>query len=176
MTDGPSCRPKHFLEYEEVLDLLRSEIARAGGQVHWANMMGVDRSNLNKALHGTTVVAISGPALAGIFSLPEFLMQGASVDAAALAAAQQAVTPEDVCYILYTSGSTAAPKGVTLAHGPLLANGFDIGERQHLTAADRLWLAVPNSRALPEDHEVLWRNIAAGAPRGGIGQTGVAVG
>jgi hypothetical protein len=40
----------------------------------------------------------------------------------------------------------------------------------------RLWLAVPNSRALPEGHEVLWRNIAAGAPRGGIGQTAVAVG
>jgi hypothetical protein len=40
----------------------------------------------------------------------------------------------------------------------------------------RLWMAVPNSRALPDDHAVLWRNIAAGAPRGGIGQTGVAVG
>ncbi len=90
-----------------------------------------------------TVVAIGGPALAGVFSLPEFLVQGASVDAAALAAAQQAVTPEDVCYILYTSGSTAAPKGVTLAHGPLITNGFDIGERMHLGAGDRVWLAVP---------------------------------
>src|SRR5438105_10894360 len=35
----------------------------------------------------------------------------------------------------------------------------------------RLWMAVPNSRALPEGHEVLWRNVAAGALRGGIGQT-----
>ncbi|MBV9202928.1 MAG: long-chain fatty acid--CoA ligase, partial [Alphaproteobacteria bacterium] len=57
--------------------------------------------------------------------------------------AQQAVAPSDICYILYTSGSTAAPKGVTLAHGPVIANGFDIGERQHLCDADRLWLAVP---------------------------------
>ena len=32
----------------------------------------------------------------------------------------------------------------------------------------RLWLAVPNSRALPEDHAVLWGDVAAGAPRGGI--------
>ncbi|HUK63997.1 MAG TPA: fatty acid--CoA ligase family protein, partial [Dongiaceae bacterium] len=45
--------------------------------------------------------------------------------------------------VLYTSGSTATPKGVTLAHGGVLANGFDIGERQRLTAADRLWLSVP---------------------------------
>lgn len=34
----------------------------------------------------------------------------------------------------------------------------------------RLWLAMPNSRALPEDHAILWRNVAAGALRGGIGQ------
>jgi hypothetical protein len=40
----------------------------------------------------------------------------------------------------------------------------------------RLWMAVPNSRALPEGHEVLWRNIAAGTPRGGIGQTLAPVG
>jgi hypothetical protein len=38
----------------------------------------------------------------------------------------------------------------------------------------RLWLAMPNSRALPAGHEVLWGNIAAGAPRGGIGQTAAA--
>lgn len=34
----------------------------------------------------------------------------------------------------------------------------------------RLWLSVPNSRALPEGHEVLWGSVAAGALRGGIGQ------
>ena len=32
----------------------------------------------------------------------------------------------------------------------------------------RLWLAMPNSRALPEGQEVLWRRIEAGALRGGI--------
>jgi hypothetical protein len=38
----------------------------------------------------------------------------------------------------------------------------------------RVWLAMPNSRALPEDHKVLWRQVAAGALRGGIGQEPVA--
>jgi len=32
----------------------------------------------------------------------------------------------------------------------------------------RLWLSVANSRALPEDHAVLWGSVAAGAVRGGI--------
>ncbi len=90
-----------------------------------------------------TIVAVDGRASGGVFSLPEFLARGASVDAAALAAAQRAVAPTDIAYILYTSGSTAAPKGVPLAHGPVIANGFDIGERMHLGAGDRVWLAVP---------------------------------
>jgi len=38
----------------------------------------------------------------------------------------------------------------------------------------RLWLSVPNSRTLPEGHEVLWRDIGAGTLRGGILQTAAA--
>jgi fatty-acyl-CoA synthase len=90
-----------------------------------------------------TIAAIDGTAPRGVLSLADFLARGATVDDAALAAAQRQVAPSDICYILYTSGSTAAPKGVTLAHGPVIANGFDIGERMHLGAHDRVWLAVP---------------------------------
>lgn len=36
----------------------------------------------------------------------------------------------------------------------------------------RLWLSMPNNRALPMDHAVLWRNIDAGKVRGGIAQSG----
>jgi Taurine catabolism dioxygenase TauD, TfdA family len=38
----------------------------------------------------------------------------------------------------------------------------------------RLWLAMPNSRALPAGHEVLWGSVDAGVRRGGIGQTAAA--
>jgi fatty-acyl-CoA synthase len=79
----------------------------------------------------------------GVLSLDGFLARGAATSPGALEAARRAVTPDDICYVLYTSGSTATPKGVTLAHGGVIENGFAIGERQHLGAADRLWLAVP---------------------------------
>jgi hypothetical protein len=34
----------------------------------------------------------------------------------------------------------------------------------------RLWLTMANNRPLPEGHEILWRSIEAGQPRGGIRQ------
>jgi len=45
-------------------------------------------------------------------------------------------------FLLYTSGSTALPKGVCLAHWGLLENCHDIGERQHLTEDDVLLLPI----------------------------------
>ena len=38
----------------------------------------------------------------------------------------------------------------------------------------RLWLAPPNSRALPPGFEVLWGTTAPGVPRGGIAQPATA--
>jgi hypothetical protein len=48
---------KVFLEHEEVMDLLRLEIAGAGGQGRWAKMMGIDRTHLNRMLHGPQLLS-----------------------------------------------------------------------------------------------------------------------
>ena len=93
--------------------------------------------------HLRTVVCVDERRHDGVFRPDAFLARAAMTRSMALESAQRAVTPDDLCYILYTSGSTATPKGVTLAHRGVIENGFNIGERQHLTAADRLWLAVP---------------------------------
>ncbi|AEA25910.1 Long-chain-fatty-acid--CoA ligase [Pseudonocardia dioxanivorans CB1190] len=54
-----------------------------------------------------------------------------------------AAGPDDVAFVLYTSGSTRHPKAVPLRQHDLLVNGFHIGERMGLTAADRVWLGSP---------------------------------
>jgi DNA-binding phage protein len=41
-----------MLDDKAVLRLLRSEVAKAGGQSEWARKSGVSRSLLNKVLHG----------------------------------------------------------------------------------------------------------------------------
>ena len=65
-----------------------------------------------------------------------------SSEIVALAQAKRHVAPSDDAYILYTSGSTANPKGVVLQHYALIENMWQIGQRQHVTEQDRLWLAV----------------------------------
>ncbi|MBS0644490.1 MAG: acyl--CoA ligase [Proteobacteria bacterium] len=49
----------------------------------------------------------------------------------------------DDAVIIYTSGSSSRPKSVPLAHGAIIENGFNIGERQGYGPNDRVLLAPP---------------------------------
>lgn len=89
------------------------------------------------------VVGLEGRAHPGGLGLAGVLEAGRAVPDAQLRAAEDAVRPEDLVFVLFTSGSTAAPKGVQLHHGDAIVNGFNIGERQHLGPDDRLWLVTP---------------------------------
>ncbi len=83
-----------------------------------------------------------GAPAVGMDSFDELWRLGNAVPDSAIDAAQAAVEAEDIACLLYTSGSTALPKGVPLQHFALIENMWGIGERLHLTEDDRLWLAV----------------------------------
>ena len=86
------------------------------------------------------VVVDHGPADAIRFAdLPAL---GAAVGDDVIDTAQRAIDPGDTACILYTSGSTALPKGVPLYHSGMIDNMWGIGERLRLTESDRLWLGV----------------------------------
>lgn len=67
--------------------------------------------------------------------------QDASADEE-IAAASAAVEPDAVAFLLYTSGSTSAPKGVLLKHQRLIEQNWQTGERHHINSDDCLWLAI----------------------------------
>lgn len=118
------------------VDSLRELVPELADQdrdhLHLGRFPGLERI----AVFGT------GPAVPGTFGYAEMLALGEAVPEAEIAACRAAARPEDLAYILYTSGSTAAPKGVMMQHVGCLENGFNIGERQHITAEDRMWFVV----------------------------------
>ncbi len=82
-------------------------------------------------------------ATSGAMPLPDFLAAGRTITAAQLQAMEDAVSGADPVFVLYTSGSTATPKGVLLQHRSTIVNNFHIGERQGLDGDDRAWLVIP---------------------------------
>jgi fatty-acyl-CoA synthase len=60
-----------------------------------------------------------------------------------LAARRAEVDGEDTAFILYTSGSSAEPKGVRLLHAGLIENGVAIAARRRIVPEDRIWLGSP---------------------------------
>jgi fatty-acyl-CoA synthase len=92
-------------------------------------------------------LAFAGTVLPGAFG-HELLDLASTVSDATFLSAAGAITPDDAIFILYTSGSTAEPKGVLLQHGNAVANGFDMGERRFVTGEDRVWLGTPLFYAL----------------------------
>ncbi|MDN5914360.1 MAG: AMP-binding protein [Pseudonocardia sp.] len=56
---------------------------------------------------------------------------------------QESVCVRDTAVIVYTSGTTAAPKGAMLSHEALVRLATGIGDRLAYTPADRVWTAIP---------------------------------
>lgn len=66
-----------------------------------------------------------------------------TVDEARVRAEQESVRVRDTAIIVYTSGTTAAPKGAMLSHEALTRLAAGIGDRLAFTDRDRVWTAIP---------------------------------
>lgn len=71
--------------------------------------------------HLRAVVTLDGSADAGVLSWADFLATGAAIADDVLSEKADAVSPDDVMDVLFTSGTTGVPKGVLTAHRQTLA-------------------------------------------------------
>lgn len=90
------------------------------------------------------VTSVSRDAPAGFVPYGEFIAAGAKADRKAVLARQQDVSASQPGIMMYTSGTTAHPKGCPLAHGALVRNGAAMNrQRYFLGPEDRFWAPLP---------------------------------
>ncbi len=66
-----------------------------------------------------------------------------AIDAAFLAEAESSVAPADPLVIVYSSGSTADPKGAVHSHGSLIRHAYNLNAFRDLRADDRIFSPMP---------------------------------
>jgi acyl-CoA synthetase (AMP-forming)/AMP-acid ligase II len=82
-------------------------------------------------------------ATAADHSLDAFCGIGSDVDAATVNASWQAVGPDDVSDVLFTSGTTGAPKGVLMTHAQTLRQFSDWCDMAGLQTGDKYLIVNP---------------------------------
>ncbi|MYE86490.1 MAG: AMP-binding protein, partial [Gammaproteobacteria bacterium] len=127
---------------EEAGDIVR----RSGARLAFAmgEFLGVDYAALLTAqpcpgLRRVVRLSGSGDEL----SLDAFVQLGDAVSDAELQRRIEAVGPTDISDVLYTSGTTGAPKGAMTTHGQNIATFMEWSEAVGLTAEDRYLVVNP---------------------------------
>ena len=88
-------------------------------------------------------IVMSGDVTTGDLSWSEFLGRGAAVTGAEVLARLEAIGPDDVSDIMYTSGTTGFPKGVVQTHGKNLQAATALGAALALGPGDRTLTLAP---------------------------------
>jgi fatty-acyl-CoA synthase len=124
-------------EYADFPDALRTAFPDLASQTDpW-------RLRLANAPRLRSIVLYGAP-VAGFAPREAFHAKSAEVAGAEVDRRRAAVRLSDWCMMMYTSGTTANPKGCPLSHENLVRNGINMNrERYFLTPDDRFWDPLP---------------------------------
>ncbi len=91
------------------------------------------------------LILVSDQSRPGMLNWREILEMGREVPDHVLTERQDSCHEDDVVTVLYTSGTTGAPKGVMSTHFGMINTTLASAENQKLTEKDRLCISVPLS-------------------------------
>ncbi|MBS3918442.1 MAG: AMP-binding protein [Deltaproteobacteria bacterium] len=126
------------LKGSEYVEIIRQLLPEVGGP-------SPELLNSSALLELKHLILISDRRLDGMLNWREVSEMGREVPDKVLTEQQRSCHDEDVITLLYTSGTTGAPKGVMSMHFGIINTSLASAEIQKLTEKDRLCLSVPLS-------------------------------
>ncbi len=89
------------------------------------------------------VICIDEPCSAGLLPRDKALAAGADVDDSEIDRRIDTTDPQSTGVILYTSGTTANPKGCLIRHRGIVGNSRNLADRYRMEQGDRFWSPLP---------------------------------
>lgn len=99
--------------------------------------------SLPEAPRLASTICVDDPCPASLIPSAAALAGGDNVSDATLDAVIDAVEPDSIALILYTSGTTANPKGCMIRHRSIVGNSRNLARRYEIGAGDRFWSPLP---------------------------------
>jgi fatty-acyl-CoA synthase len=90
-----------------------------------------------------TIISLDAEGADGMLAVDEALALGEGTEDALINRRIDDVDAEDIAMILYTSGTTANPKGALISHRAQVGNSRNLGKRYFCTAEDKVWSPLP---------------------------------
>ncbi|MEM7359327.1 MAG: class I adenylate-forming enzyme family protein [Pseudomonadota bacterium] len=128
-------------KFIENVDLL-GRIAEALGATD-TDTDGGKNLSLAQFPHLNAVVSLSGDAVPGTVDRAEFDALAQEVDEDDVHLARLQIRLGSPALMLYTSGTTANPKGCMISHESMVRSSIALGNRYQLTQPDKFWSPLP---------------------------------